>query len=246
MRVPPAARPRRDRGRRVGDVACRVGVACHASGSRAGPSAAPSPWPPGPCRGTPEVGTVVSTARCYRFRSTRRLPVDHVGRACRKRSVPGFKGRRYPTVDHGPTESGSLSSADPQHGHQHSMTLTARPPRAVSLYLTFMSAPVSRIVLMTLSSETRCCPSPRSASRAAVIALMRRDRVALDARDLHQAADRIAGQAEVVLHRDLGGVLDLRAACRRAPRSGRPRPSSRPSRPRPGSRPRHRRSRRSP
>jgi AAA ATPase domain len=30
----------------------------------------------------------------------------------------------------------------------------ARPPRAVSLYLTFMSAPVSRMVLMTLSSET--------------------------------------------------------------------------------------------
>jgi hypothetical protein len=37
---------------------------------------------------------------------------------------------------------------------QHSMTLTARPPRAVSLYLTFMSAPVSRIVLMALSSDT--------------------------------------------------------------------------------------------
>ncbi len=37
---------------------------------------------------------------------------------------------------------------------QHSMTLTARPPRAVSLYLSFMSAPVSRIVLIALSSET--------------------------------------------------------------------------------------------
>ena len=34
------------------------------------------------------------------------------------------------------------------------MTLTARPPRAVSLYLSFMSAPVSRIVLIALSSET--------------------------------------------------------------------------------------------
>src|SRR5690606_32016146 len=33
--------------------------------------------------------------------------------------------------------------------------------------------------------------------------------VALDAGDLHQPADRIAGQAEVVLHADLGGVLDL-------------------------------------
>lgn len=32
---------------------------------------------------------------------------------------------------------------------QHSMTFTASPPRAVSLYFTFISAPVSRIVLMT-------------------------------------------------------------------------------------------------
>src|SRR5690242_13958610 len=39
--------------------------------------------------------------------------------------------------------------------------------------------------------------------------LDRGDGVALDARDLHQAADRVAGQAEVVLHADLGGVLDL-------------------------------------
>ena len=55
--------------------------------------------------------------------------------------------------------------------------------------------------------------------------------VALDARDLHQAADRVAGQAEVVLHADLGGVLDLlrRAAEHRGER--RRRPSSRPRRP---------------
>jgi hypothetical protein len=39
-------------------------------------------------------------------------------------------------------------------GAQHSMTLTARPPRAVSLYLSFMSAPVSRRVLIALSSDT--------------------------------------------------------------------------------------------
>jgi hypothetical protein len=37
---------------------------------------------------------------------------------------------------------------------QHSITLTARPPREVSLYLIFMSAPVSRIVMIALSSET--------------------------------------------------------------------------------------------
>ena len=35
---------------------------------------------------------------------------------------------------------------------QHSTMFTARPPRAVSLYLVIMSAPVSRIVLITLSS----------------------------------------------------------------------------------------------
>src|SRR6266404_9555657 len=53
---------------------------------------------------------------------------------------------------------------------QHSITLTARPPREVSLYLSFMSAPVSRIVLITLSSDTKWVPSPRKAIRAALIA----------------------------------------------------------------------------
>ena len=33
--------------------------------------------------------------------------------------------------------------------------------------------------------------------------------VPLDARDLHQPADRVAGQSEVVLHADFGGVFDL-------------------------------------
>jgi len=54
---------------------------------------------------------------------------------------------------------------------QHSMMFTARPPRAVSLYLVLMSAPVWRIVAMTLSSETLCLPSPDIAMRAALIAL---------------------------------------------------------------------------
>ena len=40
--------------------------------------------------------------------------------------------------------------------------------------------------------------------------LDRRDRVALDARDLHQAADGVTRQPQVVLDADLGGVLDLR------------------------------------
>src|SRR3712207_5404298 len=39
--------------------------------------------------------------------------------------------------------------------------------------------------------------------------LDRTDGVALDAGDLHQAPDRVAGEAEVVLDADLGGVLHL-------------------------------------
>ncbi len=104
---------------------------------------------------------------------------------------------------------------------QHSTTLRARPPRAVSLYLSFMSAPVSRIVLIALSRETWCCPSPRMASPGGGDRLHRRHGVAFDARDLHQPADRVAGQPEVVLDADLGGVLDLLGRRRRAPRPAR-------------------------
>src|SRR5690606_10490408 len=50
--------------------------------------------------------------------------------------------------------------------------------------------------------------------------LDRAHRVALDARDLHEAADRVAGQAEVVFHADLGRVLDLPDAA--AERRGEP------------------------
>ncbi|MNP29148.1 hypothetical protein D3C76_1221580 [compost metagenome] len=39
--------------------------------------------------------------------------------------------------------------------------------------------------------------------------LYRGNRVALDARHLHQPADRVAGQAQVVLQGDLGSVLHL-------------------------------------
>ena len=71
---------------------------------------------------------------------------------------------------------------------QHSMTLTARPPRAVSLYLTFMSAPVSRIVLITLSRLTMCRAVAAQRDAGGVDRLDRRHRVALDARHLHQPA----------------------------------------------------------
>src|SRR6185437_14558636 len=51
--------------------------------------------------------------------------------------------------------------------------------------------------------------------------LDRAHRIALDAWNLHQAADRIAGEAEVVFHADLGRVLDLAhaAAQRRGERA---------------------------
>ncbi|CAH0305150.1 hypothetical protein SRABI26_04669 [Arthrobacter sp. Bi26] len=41
---------------------------------------------------------------------------------------------------------------------------------AVSLYLELMSLPVSRMVTMTSSRETRCVPSPQSAILAALMA----------------------------------------------------------------------------
>ena len=51
--------------------------------------------------------------------------------------------------------------------------------------------------------------------------LDRTHRVAFNAGDLHEAADGVAGEAEVVLHADLCGVFDLRVGAaqrRRQPR----------------------------
>ena len=42
--------------------------------------------------------------------------------------------------------------------------------------------------------------------------LDRADGVALDARNLHEPAHGIAGQPQIMLHGDLGGVLDLGVA----------------------------------
>ncbi len=56
-----------------------------------------------------------------------------------------------------PVDTASIRSDCVKHEvqhPQHSITLTARPPRAVSLYFVFMSAPVSIMVLITRSSET--------------------------------------------------------------------------------------------
>ena len=63
-------------------------------------------------------------------------------------STPGSSAARYPS----PCRRSAYRAPSAQD--QHSTTLRARPPRAVSLYLSFMSAPVSRIVLIALSSET--------------------------------------------------------------------------------------------
>ena len=59
-------------------------------------------------------------------------------------------GGRHPT----PQVTDVSDSAHRTEHHQHSMTLTARPPSLVSLYLCDMSMPVWRIVSTTASSET--------------------------------------------------------------------------------------------
>ena len=94
--------------------------------------------------------------------------------------------------------------------------LTAKPPREVSLYLSFMSRPVSRMVLITLSSETWCLPSLFKAMRLALIALT--EPIAL--RSMQGICTRppigVAGEAEVVLHADLGGAFHLQHVASRA------------------------------
>ncbi len=53
----------------------------------------------------------------------------------------------------------------------------------------------------------RAVAAQRNACR--VDRLDRAHGVALDARDLHQPAHRVAGETQVVLHADLGGVFHL-------------------------------------
>ena len=89
------------------------------------------------------------------------------------------------------------------------MTLTARPPSLVSLYFVIMSMPVWRMVSMTVSSETTCDAVAVQREARGRHGRRRGDGVALDARHLHEPAHGVAREAEVVLHRDLGGVLDL-------------------------------------
>src|SRR5438309_765889 len=60
-----------------------------------------------------------------------------------------------------------------------------------------------------LSSRTPSNPRRTKSDGRGVERLDGTHRVALDAWHLHQTADRVAGEAEVVLHADLCGVLDL-------------------------------------
>ena len=115
------------------------------------------------------------------------------------------------------------------------LNFNRQPPREVSRYLAFMSLPVSYMVSITLSSETRGSLVRRIAIRAALIALTE----AMALRSMHGTCtltgDRITGQAEVVFHADLRRHANLfRAGAEQFSRP--PPPSSRRRPPRPDSR----------
>ncbi len=114
----------------------------------------------------------------------------------------------------------------------------------VSRYLAFMSLPVSYMVSITLSRHTRGSLVRRSAIRAALTAFT----AAIALRSMHgtctAAGDRVAGQAEVMLHSDLCRDAHLtRAAAQQFRQTGRRHRAGDPTSP--GSRLRRRRWRRS-
>ncbi len=132
--------------RNAGDRPCRSGRHEGQGGQGlAGPSGKPVRVPPAPsgavCRAVWVCGRARRTSpeNPESDRRSRRLPAG-TSPGTSHRGGPGGGEGREPEGRSGPS--------------QHSMTLTASPPRAVSLYLAFMSAPVSFIVLMALSSET--------------------------------------------------------------------------------------------
>jgi hypothetical protein len=63
--------------------------------------------------------------------------------------------RLTPTGERIPNVGVSLLAIEATRS-QHSTALTAKPPREVSLYLSCISAPVSRMVRITRSSEIKC------------------------------------------------------------------------------------------
>ena len=92
---------------------------------------------------------------------------------------------------------------------QQSVTDTASPPSEVSLYFAFISFAVSAMAATVVSKSTRRCTGiSLLAISEAGPRLHRAEGAALDAGHLHEARDRIAGHAEMVLQRRFRGVGD--------------------------------------
>ena len=76
------------------------------------------------------------------------------------------------------------------------------------------------MVRITWSSDTLCSSCFVHRDAAGVDGFDGAHGVALDAGDLYQSTDGVAGHAQVVLHGDFGGVLDLSVGS--AHRGGKP------------------------
>jgi len=88
------------------------------------------------------------------------------------------------------------------------------------LYFVLMSAPVWRIVRMTLSSRDAVGAVAAQGEAGGVDRFHGAHGIALDAGDLHETADGIAGEPEIVLHADLSAAFfHLRHGPRRALRT---------------------------
>src|SRR6478735_6884123 len=112
--------------------------------------------PSGRVGGTSIAARVSRTSRSSAHRRGIRQGLCRDFHVC-PREVPGTFRR---ASGEGPDSAERSKRAGQGLEPQHSMMFTASPPRAVSLYLTLMSAPVSFMVLMTLSRETLWLPSP--------------------------------------------------------------------------------------
>ena len=134
-------------------------------------------------------------------------------RTCRFRyaSCVSHEGRRG--------ASGELERrGDSPSAPQQSTTETARPPSEVSLYFEFISLAVSAIAFdRRVEVDAAVGRDLVARDHEAGPRLDRAERAALDAGHLHVAGDRVAGHAEVMLQRRLGGVGDHLVVASRAP-----------------------------
>jgi len=107
-------------------------------------------------RGVPRMSTSLLAQRLRRLEEFGVVRRDAAGRVLRRLMTAWRDGTTQ--LVKSPLElmqqRAAVALRSPAGSAQHSMTLTASPPRAVSLYLVFMSAPVSRMVLITWSSDT--------------------------------------------------------------------------------------------